>query len=53
MFKVLINFIGSLAVLTTLAVGGFLLVDYVNAWEIANNYPFGKLCEAYNNCSIN
>ena len=53
MFKVLINFIGSLAVLTTLAVGGFLLADYVNAWEIANNYPFGKLCEVYNNCSNN
>ena len=53
MFKVLINFIGSLAVLTTLAIAGVLLADYVNTWEIANNYPFGKLCEFYNNCSNN
>lgn len=31
-------------------VGLFILADYVNTWEIANNYPFGMLCEAYNSC---
>jgi hypothetical protein len=28
----------------------FILADYVSTWEIANNYPYGKLCEFYNNC---
>jgi len=28
----------------------FVLADYVNTWEIANNYPYGKLCDLYNNC---
>ena len=32
-------------------VGLFVLADHVNTWEIANNYPYGKLCELYNNCS--
>ena len=22
----------------------------LSAWEVANNYPFGKLCEVYNSC---
>lgn len=47
----LVNFIGTFAVLITLAVGGLLLVNYVNAWELANNYPYGKLCDVYNNCA--
>ena len=28
----------------------FTLAHYVNAWEIANNYPYGELCDLYNNC---
>ena len=28
----------------------FVLADYVNTWEIAYNYPYGKLCDLYNNC---
>ena len=28
----------------------FVLADYVNTWEMANNYPYGKLCDFYNNC---
>ncbi len=47
----LVNFIGTFAVLIALAIGGFLLADYVNTWEIANNYPYGKLCDVYNNCA--
>jgi len=35
-------------VLTVIAL--FTLAHYVNAWEIANNYPYGKLCDLYNNC---
>ena len=31
-------------------VGLFILADYVNTWEVANNYPYGKLCDLYNNC---
>ena len=46
-----INFIGSFAILIALAIGGFLLANYVNTWEIANNYPYGKLCDVYNNCA--
>jgi hypothetical protein len=22
----------------------------IQAWEVANNYPYGKLCDVYNNC---
>ena len=36
---------------TLVVVGLFVLADYVNTWEVANNYPFGMLCEAYNVCS--
>jgi hypothetical protein len=25
-------------------------IPKINAWEIANNYPYGKLCDVYNNC---
>lgn len=28
-----------------------LLVGFeITAWERANNFPFGKLCEVYNSC---
>lgn len=46
----LVNFIGTFAVLIALAIGRFILADCVNTWEIANNYPYGKLCDVYNNC---
>jgi hypothetical protein len=22
----------------------------IQAWEVANNYPYGKLCDVFNNC---
>lgn len=28
----------------------FAIAQEVNAWEVANNYPFGKLCDVFNNC---
>jgi hypothetical protein len=39
-----------LTIFAVIVVSLFMLADYVNTWEIANNYPFGKLCEVYNNC---
>ena len=47
----LISFIGITTIVISLTIGGFILADYINAWEIANNYPFGKLCDVFNNCS--
>ena len=45
-----ITVIGSITLFICAVVGLFALANYVNAWEIANNYPFGKLCDLYNNC---
>jgi len=28
----------------------FAVASEVDAWERANSFPFGKLCEVYNNC---
>ena len=47
----LISFIGITVIFITLSIGLFLLADYVNAWEMANNYPYGKLCDVFNSCS--
>lgn len=33
--------------------GLFISAEFVNSWEIANDYPFGKLCEVFNSCSNN
>lgn len=27
-----------------------LYLPRIHAWERANNYPYGKLCELYRNC---
>mgnify|MGYP001388789222 CR=1 FL=1 len=45
-----ITMIGSITIFVCVVVGLFALANYVNAWEIANNYPYGKLCDLYNNC---
>ena len=39
-----------LTIYVCVVVSLFVLADYVNTWEIANNYPYGKLCDFYNNC---
>jgi hypothetical protein len=31
-------------------VGLFISADLLNTWEVANNYPYGRLCDLYNNC---
>ena len=33
-----------------IVIGLFVTSDVVNTWEVANNYPYGKLCDLYNNC---
>jgi len=38
-------------ILIVWAISMFIVSDRVNAWEKANNYPYGKLCDVYNNCS--
>jgi len=29
----------------------FIVAPEIDAWERANDYPFGKLCEVYNTCT--
>jgi hypothetical protein len=47
----LISFIGITVIFIAVSVGLFLLADYINTWEMANNYPYGKLCDVFNSCS--
>ena len=47
----LISVIGGTVLFALAVIGMFMLADHVNEWEKANNYPYGKLCELYNNCS--
>ena len=28
----------------------FTVAERLNAWEKANDYPYGMLCDVYNNC---
>ena len=39
-----------ITIFVVVVVSLFVLADYVNTLEIANNYPFGMLCERFNNC---
>ena len=39
-----------LTIYVVVVVGLFVLAGYVNTWEIDNGYPYGKLCDFYNNC---
>ena len=39
-----------ITIFVVVVVSLFVLADYVNTWEIDNNYPFGLLCEWFNNC---
>ena len=34
-----------------IVIGWFKLADNLNRYEIANGYPYGKLCDVYNNCA--
>ncbi len=46
-----ISAIGGTVLFVLTVIGMFMLANYVNAWEQAHNYPYGKLCELYNNCA--
>ena len=37
-------------ILIVFSISMFTVADWVNTWEIAHNYPYGKLCDIYNNC---
>lgn len=47
----LLSAVGGTVLFALTVIGMFMLANYVNAWEQAHNYPYGKLCELYNNCS--
>ena len=40
-----------LVVFTVFVVSMFTVAERLNAWEKANKYPYGMLCDVYNNCS--
>ena len=40
-----------LTILIVFSISMFTVANWVNEWEIAHNYPYGKLCDVYNNCS--
>lgn len=40
-----------LLILMALAIAGLASVPRINAWEKANNYPYGKLCDLYRSCN--
>jgi hypothetical protein len=33
-----------------LPVGGLIASAHINAWEQANGYPYGRLCDAFRSC---
>ena len=37
-------------ILTVFTSSMFTVAHRINEWETANNYPYGKLCDLYNNC---
>ena len=39
-----------LTILIVFSISMFTVANWVTEWEIANNYPYGKLCDLYNNC---
>ena len=41
-------------IFTVILIAGLVIAaSAANKWEKANNYPYGKLCEALNSCSNN
>ena len=44
------NMINQIIIFVLIIIGLFVSADYINAWEVANSYPFGMLCEVYNSC---
>ena len=56
MFKTVYDFIEAISfwmiiiAIPAVTVGFWLITDVIVQWEIANDYPFGKLCDLYNSC---
>ena len=42
--------IAYLIVVAVFAVSMFTVAERLNAWEKANDYPYGMLCDVFNNC---
>ena len=40
-----------LVILIVWALSMFPVAERINAWEKVNDYPYGMLCDVYNNCS--
>ena len=45
-----IDMINYIILYVLVVIGLFVTADVVNTWEVANNYPYGKLCDVYNSC---
>ena len=43
--------IAYLIVVTVFVVSMFTVAGRINAWEKANDYPYGMLCDVFNNCA--
>jgi len=48
--RVAMKAIAYLIVLSVVAVSMFTVAERLNAWEKANDYPYGMLCDVFNNC---
>lgn len=48
--KATIGFSFAFALITLAVWSLFVAVPQIHAWEKANNYPYGKLCELYRTC---
>jgi len=48
--RVTMKAIAYLIVVTVFVVSMFTVAGRINAWEKANDYPYGMLCDVYNNC---
>jgi hypothetical protein len=39
-----------LIIFIVFVVSMFTVANRINAWEKSNDYPYGMLCDVYNNC---
>lgn len=46
----MITRIVAITLFAAICICGLPLGAKISAWERANNYPFGKLCDLYRNC---
>lgn len=48
--KAMVGFITAMTLLLCISVVGLAIAARVNAWEKANAYPYGRLCDLYHTC---